>query len=217
MVSASIIETLHQADQEATLWLNSLSVPWTDNMWIMFSDIAFWIPAYIICILFVFKMLGWKKAMVVIVSAVLAFALCDQLSNLVKHSVTRLRPSYSLRMIEGGLNILEKRGGFYGFFSAHAANAFSLATCLSIGFRNDNTRSYNAFRGFSMLWASLVSVSRVFVGKHYLGDILVGAMIGITIGYLMGRLSRFVIRKYIDRIPSTVREESFPSGSPSIP
>ena len=217
MGGASLIETLHQADMDATLWLNSLSTPFTEQMWQLFSNKGFWIPMYAILLYLLFDRLGWKRALVVLASVALAFGLCDQCSNLVKYSVARLRPSYNSDMLQAGLNVLEGRGGFYGFFSAHAANAFSLATCLIIGFRNDNTRSYNAFRGFSMLWASLVSVSRVFVGKHYLGDILVGAMIGITIGYLMGRLSRFVIRKYIDRIPCTVREESFPSGSPSIP
>ncbi|MBR5661936.1 MAG: phosphatase PAP2 family protein [Bacteroidales bacterium] len=218
MVCASVIGTLHQTDQELTLAINSWSVPWSDGFWTMMSDIKFWIPAYIICAYFLFKTLGWKKALIVLASAALAFGLCDQVSNLVKHSVSRLRPCYSFPMLDGGLNVLEKRGGFFGFFSAHAANAFSFAVCMILGFANDKSRTYKAFNIGILTWATLVSISRIFVGKHYLGDVLVGALIGITIGYLMGSLSNLLIRKYIQRVPSpTTQEESSPSVSLSTP
>lgn len=218
MVCASVIDTLHQTDQKLTLAINSWSWHWTDVFWTMMSDIKFWIPAYVVCAYFLFKRLGWKKALVVIASAALAFGLCDQLSNLVKHSVSRLRPCYSFPMLDGGLIVLEKRGGFFGFFSAHAANAFAFAVCMILGFANDKSHNYNAFRIGILCWATLVSVSRIFVGKHYLGDVIVGAAIGMTIGYLLGSLSSFLIRKYIVKSPSpTVPEGSSPSGSPSIP
>lgn len=218
MVCASVIGTLHQTDQELTLAINSWSTPWSDIFWTIMSDIKFWIPAYILYAIFLFKMLGWKKALFVLASAALAFGMCDQVSNLVKHSVSRLRPCFSFPMLDGGLNVLEKRGGFFGFFSAHAANAFSFAVCMILGFTNDKARSYKAFRAGILSWAALVSISRIFVGKHYLGDVLVGALIGITIGYLLGSLSNLLIRKYLERIPSpTIQEGSSPSESPSIP
>ena len=140
MVSASLIGFLHRIDQNATLFLNSFSTPATDQLWMLMSDKTVWIPAYAICAYFLFRRLGWKKALVVLVSVGIAFGLCDQFSTIVKHSVDRLRPSYSARMLLGGLNVLEGRGGFYGFFSAHAANAFALVMCLIIGFRNDRTQ-----------------------------------------------------------------------------
>lgn len=229
MVSASIIGTLHSLDQDVTLWLNSLSAPWSDSMWTMFSDKSFWIPTYVICVFFLFKRLGWKKALIVIASCAAAFAVCDQLSNLVKHSVLRLRPGYSFKMLDGGLNLLEKKGGFYGFFSAHAANAYAVAMCLIIGFRNDNTHTYNAFCKWALVWAMLVSISRIFVGKHYLGDVIVGAIIGTTIGYFIGMATRYLVQRYVDKVPftglttlinkrisvPTTPGESSPSGSPS--
>ena len=229
MVSASIIGTLHSLDQDVTLWLNSLSTPWTGCMWTMFSDKSFWIPTYIICVYFLFKRLDWKKALIVLASCGLAFAACDQLSNLVKHAVLRLRPSYSFRMLSGGLNLLESRGGFYGFFSAHAANAYAVAMCLIIGFRNDNTHTYNAFCKWALAWAMLISISRIFVGKHYLGDVIVGAIIGITFGYFIGMIARYLVQHYVDKVPftgltaiinkklPTIQEGPSPSGSPSTP
>lgn len=203
MVSASLIGFLHRIDQNATLFLNSFSTPATDQLWMLMSDKTVWIPAYAICAYFLFRRLGWKKALVVLVSVGIAFGLCDQFSTIVKHSVDRLRPSYSARMLLGGLNVLEGRGGFYGFFSAHAANAFALAMCLIIGFRNDHTHTYNGFYKFALTWAALVAVSRIFVGKHYLGDVIVGTIVGLTIGYFVGMLARYVIQTRIDKVPVT--------------
>ncbi|MBQ6254629.1 MAG: phosphatase PAP2 family protein [Bacteroidales bacterium] len=216
MDGSSVIGDLHLIDQDLTLLINSWSSPWTDGFWMMMSDKSFWIPTYIICAFFLFKRLGWKKALVVIASCGLAFALCDQFSNIVKHAVVRLRPSYSSRMLRDGLNILERRGGFYGFFSAHAANTFATAMCLIIGFRNDKTHTYNAFRFWALMWAALVSLSRVFVGKHYFGDILVGTAVGLTIGYLAAVTARYLNDRFFGKEP-TVQAESSPSGFPSTP
>lgn len=203
MVCASVIGFLHRLDQDLTLSLNSISTPLTDQLWILMSDKTVWIPAYVLCAYFLFRRLGWKKAAVVLISIGLAFGLCDQLSTIVKNSVDRLRPSYSARMLSGGLNVLEGRGGFFGFFSAHSANAFSLAMCLIIGFRNDRTHTYNGFYKLALIWAAMVAASRIFVGKHYLGDVLVGAVIGVTVGYFLGMLARYIIQSRIDKVPVT--------------
>ncbi len=203
MVCASVIGFLHRLDQDLTLSLNSISTPLTDQLWILMSDKTVWIPAYVLCAYFLFRRLGWKKAAVVLISIGLAFGLCDQLSTIVKNSVDRLRPSYSARMLSGGLNVLEGRGGFFGFFSAHSANAFALAMCLIIGFRNDRTHTYNGFYKLALIWAAMVAASRIFVGKHYLGDVFVGAVIGVTVGYFLGMLARYIIQSRIDKVPVT--------------
>ena len=41
----------------------------------------------------------------------------------------------------------------------------------------------------------MVSISRVFVGKHYLGDVLVGVIVGIAFGLFTAWLARLVIRR----------------------
>ena len=197
MGGASLIETLHQADMDATLWLNSLSTPFTEQMWQLFSNKGFWIPMYAILLYLLFDRLGWKRALVVLASVALAFGLCDQCSNLVKYSVARLRPSYNSDMLQAGLNVLEGRGGFYGFFSAHAANAGGFAVVSYLGFRNDGRLKYRGYGIGIGLWAFLVGVSRIFVGKHFFGDVCVGFAVGILFGCLFGLLARWVIKKYI--------------------
>ena len=193
------LENIHSLDQRLTLAINNLHSSLTDQVVVFFSDIKVWVPLYLIIALFILVKLGWKKGAVVILSMVLAFAISDQIANLVKDSVARLRPCYNTYMLDNGLHILEKRGGLYGFYSSHAANAFGFAMCAIIGIRNDTSRKYLAFSSFAVLWAILVGVSRILAGKHYFGDVLVGTIAGIFIGTALALMARAVIRRFIEK------------------
>ena len=186
---------LHTLDQDITLALNGLHFAAGDHAWQLFSNVKVWIPLYIIILVYLFRKLGWKKGLIVLLSVVLTVVACDQLGNLVKNAVERLRPCYDARMVDSGLRILEKRGGFFGFYSAHAANAFGLAMCSCMGLRNDYKGSHRAYVSWIFVWATLVSISRVFVGKHYFGDILAGALVGIIIGYILSLIAREAIHR----------------------
>ena len=48
-------------------------------------------------------------------------------------------------------------------------------------------------------WAALLSISRIFVGKHYLGDVIAGALIGSGYGALIAMAARWLFAKYIDK------------------
>lgn len=187
-------QTIHKTDQLLTLKINSWHTPFTDIIWEFFSDIPVWIPMYLIIIIFVIWRLGWKRGLVVIAAALLTFGFCDQFSNIIKAATERLRPCNDPFMIENGLHILEK-GGKYGFFSAHAANAFGLATSTFIGLRIDNRIRYRGYGAWMFTWAALVGISRIFVGKHYLGDVLVGTLVGIAAGMAFSLTARWIIRK----------------------
>lgn len=193
----NLLNLLDSLDREATLALNSLHVPFTDALWMLFSYKKVWIPLYLVLLVLLFTRMSWKKALVVLGSVLLAILACDQGANLVKAAVCRLRPCWDSNMLSGGLRVLEGKGSFYGFFSGHASNAFGVAACLGVGFRSgDKSRSYKGFSAGMYVWASLVGLSRVFVGKHFLGDVLTGAAVGLLIGWLFGRLARWAIEKY---------------------
>lgn len=193
-------DILHRWDQVLTLFINSFHIPATDQFMMFMSDRDVWFPLYAIIAFFLVKRLGWKKGVISILCMALTLVLCDQTSNLLKNTVARLRPCYSSQMLFGGLHVLENRGSFFGFFSAHAANAFGLATCASILFRYDHKHTYNAFVKGIFIWAALLSISRIFVGKHYLGDITVGAMIGCGYGALVAMAARWLFARFIDKI-----------------
>ena len=140
----NIWQTLEQADKLATLEINSWSSAITDPIWQIFSNIPIWVPMYVIIVAFIIQRLGWKKGLIVVAAAALTFGFCDQSSNFIKALTERLRPCHDPYMIHNGLNILES-GGKFSFFSAHAANAFGLTTCTTIGFRIDKRLKYKGY------------------------------------------------------------------------
>ena len=197
------LENIHSLDQELTLAINSMHSSFTDNAVVFFSDIKVWIPLYLMVAAFILARLGWKKGLTVILSMVIVFAISDQIANLVKDSVARLRPCYNTYMLDNGLHMLEKRGGLYGFYSSHASNAFGFAMCAIIGIKNDTSRKYIAFSSIAILWAALVGISRILAGKHYLGDVLVGTIVGILMGTALALAARAVIRKFFEKSVDT--------------
>lgn len=187
------LKELERLDQDLTLKINSWNSEISDPIWSFISDIPVWIPLYVLIIAFVIWRLGWKKGFVVIGAALLTFAFCDQFSNYIKAMTERLRPLHDAYMLHNGLNVLEY-GGKYGFFSAHAANAFGLATSTYIGLRADKKRNYWWYATFMYIWAFLVAVSRIFVGKHFLGDVIVGTAIGLIAGLILGATANCLIQ-----------------------
>ena len=190
-------QEIHQFDQQLTLQINSWYSDFTDIIWQVFSNKLVWIPMYVAIVALIIWKLGWKKGLVVVAAAGLTFAFCDQFSNLIKYAVARIRPLNDESMVSRGLHILEHGGG-YSFFSAHAANAFGLACSTFVGFctclkkRPVWLKTYGCWMYF---WAFMVSISRAFVGKHYLGDVIVGALVGAAAGLALGYISSFVTRR----------------------
>ena len=195
-------QTVHHLDQQLTLAINSWNSAVTDPIWAFLSMKLVWIPLYAAILALIVWKLGWKKGGILILGTVLTIVFCDQFANLIKYSVARIRPLHDDFMVSNGLNILELGGG-YSFFSAHAANSFGLAGCTWLGLKNclkDSPDPVNAkivkwYGWFMFTWASLVAISRIFVGKHYLGDVIVGTIAGLAIGLAMGWISKKVITK----------------------
>jgi len=196
IASLSLLRQAHHIDQDVTLAINALHCPATDAVWQLFSDKEVWFALYAVVLVFLYIRLGWKRATIVVLTCILTVVCCDQLSNFTKDYFARLRPCWDQNMVQGGLHILEDKGNLYGFFSAHAANAMGFAACSYWGFRNDRTRRYRAYGWGIFIWAVLVGMSRVFVGKHFFGDVMVGFAVGLLAGWALARLGRLVIDRF---------------------
>ena len=193
--SLTLLREAHHLDQELTLALNALHSPFSDRIWQLFSNREIWFVLYAAVLVFFFLRLGWKRALVALGAWILTVVCCDQLANFTKDFFERLRPCWDLNMTGAGLHVLEGKGNLYGFYSAHAANAMGFATCSRLCFRFDESRSYRAYAWCITLWGFLVGISRVFVGKHFLGDVLVGFCAGLFFGWLLARLAGWLIRR----------------------
>lgn len=177
--------------------INSWDSAITDPIWQFFSDIPVWIPMYLLIVGCLIWRLGWKKGVIFVLAALATFGFCDQFSNFIKELVGRPRPLNDPYMLEHGLNILDGTTRSFSFFSAHAANSFGLATGTYIAFRQDKRLKYKGYATWIFFWATMVSISRVFVGKHYLGDVLAGILIGAATGCAFALLARYISYKYI--------------------
>lgn len=204
-----MLEGLQHIDQHLTLWINDFGTPGADSLWLMLSDIKVWFLAYFLIGIYLIKRLGWKKGLIMIVAAALTILLVDQTANLVKNSVCRLRPCYTSYMLDNGLHWSEGRGGFFGFYSGHAANSFAFATIVAAALSMVEKNKFDRWLIAGVYtWASLVSISRIMAGKHYLGDILVGAVAGSLTALAVAMLAKLIIRAL---------EGPSPSVSPSNP
>jgi len=190
-----ILEQLQIIDEHISLAINSFHCQFGDYAWQFFSNREAFFPLYAIILITIYKRLGWKKASIMTAAIILAVVACDQLANLFKDGVGRLRPCYNTWMLDNGLHVLEKRGGFFGFFSAHSATAFALAITTSLSLRMGVRRVSFPFTAAAFAWAGLVAVSRVFAGKHFFGDILVGMFVGIAVGWCFFALGSWATKQ----------------------
>jgi len=170
-----IIQTLSDWDKSAFLYLNGHHNELMDYVMTLFTFTPTWLLFYGVILYVIIRKYG-RKSIPIIISLALIILLADQISGILKHSVMRLRPSNDPALIPLA-HVFYKSGGLYGFVSAHAANAFSFATFSAFLFRS---RGYTFF---IFPWAALIAYTRIYLGVHYPGDILGGAMLGSLIGW----------------------------------
>ena len=190
---------LEMADKHATLAINSMHTPTSDLIWQFFSDKEVWYPLYLGFLVYIFVKMGWKKATIVTLACVLTIVACDQFSNFCKEFFARLRPCVDPYMIENGLHMLEGVGNQYGFYSAHAANAMGFAISSLVGLRADTARKHRIWAPVICVWGLLVGISRIFVGKHFLGDVIVGLFVGALFGWLRASAGNWIIRRFFQK------------------
>ncbi len=174
------LEYLEQLDQKLLLFLNGLHSPFWDNVMYWISYKYTWIPLYI-AILIYLVIRQKKYAWISIILLILAVFLSDQLSvNAFKNVFLRYRPTHNLEIGDWVHIVRDYRGGQYGFVSSHSANAFAFSTLSALIIRKKYL-SYGL-----ILWAIIVSYSRIYLGVHYPADIVGGAFLGVLIALILG-------------------------------
>lgn len=189
-----MIETLLSWDTQLFLFLNGLHSPFWDPIMLFASGKLTWLPLYALLIYLIARRHGWKTLWWLLAIAMVIVA-ADQISaGIFKNAFQRLRPCHTPDL-QGLLHLVGKCGGKFGFVSSHAANTFGVAAFLSLLFRN-RWATYGL-----LFWAAFVSYSRIYLGVHFPGDVICGAILGAGIGISIWLPANYFINR--KRVKST--------------
>jgi undecaprenyl-diphosphatase len=146
---------------------------------------------YLILVVLLFVKFKWQGFIIAPFIAIVIL-LADQVSvHLFKEVFLRFRPCHNLA-IKDLVHTVDGCGGQYGFVSSHAANTFALAVFLGLVFKK-----YCSKLLFVMLvWATIVSYSRIYVGVHYPADLFCGALLGVLLALIVWKTLLIVNKKF---------------------
>jgi undecaprenyl-diphosphatase len=185
-----MIEKLESIDHSLVLAINAMHSTFLDSfMWFLSGS-------YILLLLipfvfyFLFKEYRSNQLLWIFAAVVLTVILTDQLSvHAFKEVFQRYRPSHNL-LLKSQLHLHEYPdgsfygGGKFGFVSSHAANYFGILTIIS------SLIGQGWVKIILLTIALLVIYSRVYLGVHYVSDVLCGALLGFV-------LAQFVLQSLL--------------------
>lgn len=189
------MEYLNQIDTELFQFLNSLHHPLLDDLMLMLSYNYIVMGALLIALLFWSFYKFKQNIFLVFIFLIIGFGASDSISTKVfKDNIKRLRPCHQEALKESTYLAGKKCwGGKYGFVSSHASNSFMISTFFILLF--------GMSKKYSFLWvySFFVAYSRIYLGRHFPGDIIAGAILGILCAIISYKMYLKVESKFIQK------------------
>lgn len=179
-----MIDQLIEYDKEVLRFLNGLHTPWLDPVMLALTETVAWIPLYLFMLYVVIKEYR-RDTWIILLGLAITILLADQITaSLMKPYFARLRPSQEPTIQEWIHIVQGYKGGKFGFASSHAANTFGAATFFFLWLRNTKP-----WVPWLYLWAAFMTYTRIYLGVHYPGDVLAGAVVGVICGWVSFKFS----------------------------
>jgi membrane-associated phospholipid phosphatase len=179
-----------------TQWTNEFFdaiMPFVRNQWT-------WAPLYLFLLIFMPMNYG-RKGIMWCVFFLMAFAIGDYVSaSIIKPYYLRLRPCNN-PYIKDIVHLLVPCGSGYSFPSSHATNHFALGIFSAITLQRKTKWIWPA----AIVWALMIGYAQVYVGVHFPGDVVVGALLGAVAGIVVGKIYNRIYQKEEKPLPATSR------------
>lgn len=188
-----MLEYLENFDQQLFLFLNQIHSPFFDELMRWITHRFTWIPLYVLLAYMAFRKTGLKHSLIILLSAVVLVTLSDQISvHFFKNIFLRYRPCHN-EILKSKIHLINGCGGLYGFVSSHASNSFALAVFMGLILKS----FYPKILILLLLWATIVSYSRIYAGVHYPADIIIGVLLGSLLAFLILKIYSFLAKKLV--------------------
>lgn len=188
-----MLDQLLQYDTQLFLFLNNLGNESWDGFWKVVTEKWSSLPLYFILLYLIWKQIGWRGTIWVLIMVAFIIAISDQLANLFKYVLFQRPRPCRVEVLQDQMRLVADGCGRYGYFSGHAATSMAVAVFLGLLLR----KKYKFLPFLLLFWAVLVAYSRIYLGVHYPLDIVTGMFFGAIIGWLFYKQWPSVKRRYV--------------------
>jgi undecaprenyl-diphosphatase len=176
-----MLEKLLEYERDLFFALNGSDSAFLDQFMWLYSGKIVWLPLAIFVLAVITYKIPWRESVLVLLSIVLVVTLCDQFaSHICKPIFERYRPTHHPDFMDEVKTVFDYRGGRFGFISSHAANAFGFAMYMTLLFRYSPLFTFTIF-----IWAFITAYTRIYLGVHFISDIVAGMLAGLFFGGLV--------------------------------
>jgi undecaprenyl-diphosphatase len=176
-----MLEKLVALDKDLFVFLNGLGSSTYDGLWLIITKQLNWLPFFLVVFYFLYKKVGTKNLLMILVFIAGLILVCDQSANLFKNSVQRLRPCNDPEIKD--LIRIVKSSASFSFYSGHATNSMATMFFVFMIIRKHYKYAFLVF-----LFPLIFAYSRIYLGLHFPLDILTGYVFGLLYGFLFYKL-----------------------------
>ena len=179
-----MFENIVAKDQELLVYLNNLGTTFWDPIFMYITHQINWWPFFVFLMFLLLKKISLKQFGLLVLTLTAFFFFTDQMTNVVKYAVERLRPVNDpdilpqLRYLRGANSP--------SFFSGHASNSSGSILLIFLILKR-----YYKYAWIIFFFPLLFAYTRIYLALHYPLDILCGYIFGISSGFMFFYLYKY--------------------------